>query len=459
MIMRSAVKTLMALAAGALITVPSAGFADAVTEWNANAGEVAKAACISPAPDPFHESRLYAMVHVAIHDALNAIDRRTTPYAYDGPTQPNASPEAAVAAAAHAVLEAELPISIPPIFPPDLNCLGNALDLADAAYAAALAALPDDQARADGIALGEAAAEAVIALRAGDGADTPFLDFAYAEGSVPGAYRFTPGTPFAAAPGWGEVTPFALKRADQFRPRPPYSVSCGKPAPIRHSGNCRRYAEDYEEVRLFGGNDPGSSRTPDQSQIAIFWLESSPLAWNRIARQVTADRGLDMWENARLFGVLNMGLADGYVASMNTKYHYAFWRPVTAIHEGDNDGNPFTAGDPTWEPFDPTPPIPDYDSAHAVQGAVAAEVMRLVFGTDQIAFDACSLSLRDPNQRCGASDEVRRQYTSFSEAAAENGLSRILVGYHFRDAVNQGLKHGRKIGRATVTGHMRPVYE
>ena len=150
----------------------------------------------------------------------------------------------------------------------------------------------------------------------------------------------------------------------------------------------KKYATDYEEVKRLGGdgvNTP-SARTADETEIALFWLESSPLQWNRIARTVSNDAGLDAWENARLFGLLNLALADGYISSFETKNHYNFWRPVTAIREGDNDGNRRTDGDTTWTPLVTTPPIPDHDSAHSVEGGAAAQVLMRFFGTDRHRF-------------------------------------------------------------------------
>jgi hypothetical protein len=179
------------------------------------------------------------------------------------------------------------------------------------------------------------------------------------------------------------------------------------------------------------------------------------LAWNRIARSVSATQGLDAWQNARLFGLLNMALADGYVASFATKYHYRFWRPVTAIREAAADGNPGTTADPAWMSLRPTPPIPDYESAHAVQGAAAAQVMARVFGRDNVGFSACSLSL-PAGSTCTDANPVRRSYRGFRQAAAENGESRVLVGFHFRDAVEKGLRHGRQIGEWTVDQALTP---
>jgi hypothetical protein len=428
--------------------------ADAVTDWNANIGGVAMAACISPAPNPFHESRLYGMVHVAVHDALNAIQRRSQPYAYDAIAPAGASPAAAVAAAAYSVLASEVPKLPAAFFGP---CIPGAMQLAGQQYAAALAAIPDGQAKADGIAVGQAAADAIVAMRANDGSDTPFADFAYKEGKAPGEWRFTDGAPFAAAPGWGSVTPFVLERADQFRPQPPYPVSCDSHSAKTYTGSCALYARDFEDIKNYGGTG-ASLRTPDETQIGMFWVESSPLAWNRITRSVSPGFGYDLWDNARLFALLNMGMADGYVASLSTKYHYNYWRPETAVRLADSDGNPSTSGDPTWTPLAaPTPPVPDYESAHAVEGATAAEVLRRVFGTDQVKFDNCSLTLPDPTQRCGGANEVRREYSTFSQAAAENGRSRVLCGYHFQNAVDKGLQHGRRIGAEAVKRYMQPT--
>jgi hypothetical protein len=211
-------------------------------------------------------------------------------------------------------------------------------------------------------------------------------------------------------------------------------------------------------VKRLGGDGvtTPSERTPDQTEIALFWVESSPLQWNRIARTVAEDAGLDLWENARLFGLLNMALADGYIGSFETKYLYNYWRPVTAIQTADTDGNPDTAVDPTWTPLVQTPPIPDHDSAHSVEGGAAAQVLLRFFGTDEISFETCSLTL-PPGSTCNDAAMVTRSFTSFSEAAEENGISRILVGFHFRNAVEQGVKHGRRIGNLAVSKFLRPV--
>jgi hypothetical protein len=417
--------------------------ADAVLAWNEYAGQAAIAACIAPTANPLHESHMYAMAHVAIHDALNAIDRRSRPYAFDARVSRSASPEAAVASAARGVLVPVLG-QLPDPFPQE--CIDAGVASVEANYAAALSAIPDGTAKTEGVATGAAAASAILALRAADGSDTPLLDFDYPQGTDPGEYRFTPGTPFAFAPGWADVTPFVLRDSSQFRANAPFAVTA------------RRYTVDFEEVKRLGGDGvtTPSERTDDQTQIALFWVESSPLQWNRIARAVSEDAGLDLWENARLFGLLNMALADGYVGSFETKYLYNFWRPVTAIQTADTDGNPDTLADPTWTPLVPTPPIPDHDSAHAVEGGAAAQVLIRFFGTDDISFQTCSLTL-PPGSTCGDASVVMRSFTSFSQAAEENAVSRILVGFHFRNAVEQGVKHGRRIGNLAVSKFMRPL--
>ena len=258
---------------------------DPVVAWNANAGEAAVAACFLGGYAP-QEARMYAMVQVAVHDALNGIDRRSRPYAVDLQTAPEASPEAAVAAAAREVL---VPVLGSLAFFLPADCVNAGIATVEADYATALAAIPDGPAKIQGLALGQAAADAVLTLRAADGFDTPTVDPNYQEGTAPGEYRYTPGTPFAFAPGLGDdLTPFVLKDSSQFRPGPPYQLGS------------RKYAADVNEVQRLGGDDvtTPSARTDEQTEIALFWLESSPLAWNRIARTVSTAQGLDAWENA-----------------------------------------------------------------------------------------------------------------------------------------------------------------
>jgi hypothetical protein len=428
----------------AAYAAPAGG--DTVIGWNAHAGEAAMKACIAPLDDPFHESRIYAMMHIAIHDALNAVDRRFQPYAFDKRVEPGASADAAVAAAARDVLVpllGQLPRELPFI---TQACIDASLASVEGAYAAALAALPDAPAKAQGIAAGQAAAAAILARRAADGAVGPFLNSSCPKDTPPGKYQCTPGANFIAFEVWEKVTPFALQDGTQFRPGPPYAVTE------------KAYTADYNEVKSLGGDGSAtpSARTADQTQIAYFWWESSPLKWSRIARTASANSGFSPWQNARLFALLNMALADGYVAMSATKNHYSYWRPVTAIRAGETDGNPDTAGDPAWTPLRPTPANQDYASGHSIEGAVGAEVLKQVFGTDGVSFQDCGVKL-PAGSACGDPSPVLRSYSSFSQAATENAFSRILIGFHFRKSIEEGTQYGRKIGERAAANYLRPV--
>lgn len=408
-----------------------------VVVWNENAGKAAIAACLAPGNNPPFEARMYAIEQLAVHDALQAIRHRSEPYVYHGHAR-GASVPAAVATAAHDTL-----VDVIGHLPTPLaDCVDPGIASVEGDYAAAMAGVRSGAARDKGVAVGRAAAAAILAARAGDGSDTTMVDPTYPEGTAPGEYRFTPGTPFAFLPHWGDVTPFALRSAAQFLPEPPYAL------------NSPQYARDLNEIKRLGGDGvtTPSDRTPRQTQTALFWLESSPLAWNRMGRELATTHHLDPWEAARMFGLLDAGLADGYIASFHVKFDvYRYWRPVTAIRLADTDGNAATSADPTWTPLVTTPPIPDYDSAHAVEGAIAASVFRGFFGTRELPVTACSLTLPDADQTCTGAHPVVRSYASPSRAAAENGVSRILVGFHFRHAVQAGLEHGRHIGRYTVS--------
>jgi len=411
--------------------------------WNARASEAATKACIAPLDDPLHESRMYAMMHVAIHDALNAIDRRFRPYTFDKRAEPGASPDAAVAAAARDVLVPLLD-QLPRLPFITQSCVDAGVASVETAYTAALAALPDTPAKAQGIAVGKAAAVAILALRVTDGPAGPFLNLNCPKDTPPGKYQCTPGFPFIAFELWEKVTPFVLQDSAQFRPGPPYTVTD------------KAYTADFNEVKSLGGDGATtpSARTADQTQIALFWWESSPLKWSRIARAASANTGLDLWQNARLFGLLNMALADGYIAMVATKNHYNYWRPVTAIQGGDTDGNPDTTGDRFWTPLRPTPADQDYASGQSIEGGAGAEVLKQFFGNDRINFQDCGVTL-PAGSTCSDPSPVLRSYTSFSQAATENAYSRIPIGFHFRKSVEAGTEYGRKIGERAVTNYLQ----
>jgi hypothetical protein len=204
------------------------------------------------------------------------------------------------------------------------------------------------------------------------------------------------------------------------------------------------YARDFDEVKRVGGKN-STTRTAVQSEIAQYWYEGSPQGWSRVARVVAAQRGLSSWENARLLALVNAVIADGYIAGADTRYHYNFWRPVTAIRAGDTDGNDATTADLAWETFLNTPPLPDYPSTHSVAGGAASAVLARFFGDDKVAF---TMTSGPPFSG------ITRSFSSFSQAAQENADSRVYAGIHFRSACRDGIKLGQQIGRRAYAQHL-----
>ncbi|HEX2541073.1 MAG TPA: vanadium-dependent haloperoxidase [Caldimonas sp.] len=380
--------------------------AHAVVHWNSIAGE---AFAPSQGTNPMAQSRTLAILHAAIHDSLNAIDRRYASYTPGLPTAPQASVDAAVAAAAREVLVQLLP---------------DRAAFVEAAYAHALAPVGDAPARSAGIAIGQAIAQATLRRRDGDGAESAAQP-AYVPGSASGEYRFTAPFTFAAQPGWGRVRPFVIDLRQH---------ALDGPLPL----DSARYARDLAEIKALGRVD-STTRSAEQSEIARFWYEDSPLGWNRIANSVVRERGLDEWQAARAFALVHFAMADGFIAGFDAKYRHRFWRPVTAIHAAADDGNRRTEADPAWQPLLVTPPVPDYPSTHTVLGWAAAEVLIELFGDSQ-RFSLTSLTLPG----------VSREYRGFSQAAQENGLSRLYAGIHFRHAVEHGRRQGRSVGKAVA---------
>ena len=386
--------------------------ANAVTHWNAVATD---AFTPSQGTNPVGQSRTLAILHAAIHDAINAIDRRYEPYTSGLAAAPGASVDAAVAAAARDVLVALLP---------------DQSAMVETAYSRALGGIRDGAAKAAGIALGQASAAATLSRRQGDGAEAAG-EPAFVPRPGPGEYQFTPPFNFAALPGWGRVKPFVIDLREH-----------GLEGPDRLSS--AQYARDLAYLKAIGDIN-SRIRTEAQSEIAQFWYEDSPLGWNRIANTVVRQRKLDNWSAARAFALVNFAMADGYIAGFEAKYKFRFWRPETAIHEAATDGNKLTEADPAWKPFQVTPPVPDYPSTHTIVGWAAAEVLVDLLG-DRLRYSADSLTLPG----------VTRDFKGFSAAAEENGLSRIYAGIHFRQAVKDGRRQGRSIGRA-VAEALAPV--
>ena len=346
----------LALAIGA---VNSLDGADPFTFWNTVAGN---ALAPTQGTNPVGQSRTYAILHASIHDTLNAIDSRYSSYTPGLPQDPGASGAAAVAATSRSVL---------------ITLVPDQSDLIRTAYANELAVIADGPAKTREIALGEAAAQSILRRQQEDGVDRS-ANPVFIPRTGPAEYQFTEPFSFALFPGWGRVTPFAIDLKEHELDGPLAASSA-------------RYAQDFQFVTTIGRVD-SQTRTAEQSEIAQFWYEDCPLAWNRITNTVVRRRGLDPWQAARAFALVNFAMADAYIAGFDGKFKFRFWRPITAIQNAANDGNESTEPDPAWQPLLVTPPVPDYPSTHSVVGAAAAEILIDLLG-DRIRYETTSLTL------------------------------------------------------------------
>jgi hypothetical protein len=421
--------------------LPGSAHADVVTDWNAVAEAVAPRF-----GGPQQQIRAQAMVQIAVHDALNAIESRFDAYVWEGPAAPGASPDAAVAASArHTLLELLAPL-------PDSALKQAAIAAIETAYLATVGPGPYNAATQAGINAGVDAAEAILARRTGDGSDTPHLPYTLPPGR--GVYQPTPNPEFPAAitpsfAGWAFVTPFALRHGFQFEVDPGDIFDLTGEA----------YTRQYNEVRQLGdARVRGALPNSEESDIARFWPGGGS-NWNLTARVIVEGKGLDRWEHARLFALLNIAQADAAIANQVWKYTYTFWRPVTAIRWPD-DGNPNTASDAVWRPFLVTPPYPDFPCALPTFTGAAAESLRQFFGTDHVpftrTFNAPAVPLPAPMAPLPAK-VITRSFDSLSEAVAEARSARVYAGIHFREGCVAGARQGEQIGRFVFLHELRPV--
>ena len=370
----------------------SAQRVNAVIEWNRTLLAIVRTPGAQPAT--IHSTRNFAILHAAIYDAVNNVAPKFSPYLVSLPNVPRSASEIAAAdEAAHDVL-----VSLYPAFQLSL----------DTELQQDLAQLPDNERKAQGVAAGQAVAVQLLAARSADGAN--LTSPSYVPGTQPGDYQLTPPN-FAPADftQWSQVTPFALARANEFRPGPPPALTSDT------------YTEVFNEVKDLGFI-ASTTRTAEQTQIGKFWNGNIQDFWNEIAQTAALAHHLNLQDSARLFALLNISLADTTIAFFDAKYAYNFWRPVTAVQLADTDGNPLTDPNPTWLPLSTkTAPDPSYPGAHSAISRAGATVLRFYFG-DQFTFDVTSESLTG----------VTRHFTSFSAAAEEAGLSRIYAGQHFR---------------------------
>lgn len=361
-----------------------------------------------------------ATVHIAVYDAVNPFYRTHEPHVVDVAAPAGAAPEAAAAAAAHRVLVQ--------LYPRQRRVLDDALALS-------LAKVPAGP-RERGADFGRFVAEQVLERRKGDRADDAGT---YTPGSAAGVWRPTaPGFKAALLPRWGKVRGFAVREGVTRRPPGPPPLSSAA------------YAAAFREVRALGGKD-SAARTPEQTEIALFWADdpgtsTPPGHWNLIAQEVARARGNTLAQNARLFALLNMSLADNAILCWWCKFTFAFWRPITAIRESDENGNTPAPTEPGWTPLLDTPPFPAYTSGHSSFSGAAASVLANFFGTDRVRFESMSEGLPG----------VRRSFASFSAAAAEAGMSRIYGGIHWQFDNVDGLAAGREVGEYVSREALRP---
>lgn len=393
-----------------LAATAGAANADVVTEWAEHAVAAGYAARQGPPP----HTRIAAIAHLAMFEAMNSIDMRYRPYRARLAPEAGASRDAAGAAAAHYVLVRAYP--------------DRAKEL-DRTLQASLAAVSDEAAKAKGVRLGERAAAAILAERASDGAAGPDT---YRPFTAPGKYV---PTVLPAGSRWGAVKPFALKAGDQFRPPAPYALASAE------------WAKDYNEVKRMGAKT-GSARSTEQSDIARFWELTGPACYEPLVRQVAAAKGLDALQKAHLYALVSMAAADALISVFDAKYAYNFWRPVTAIRNGDLSGNDAVARDAAWEPLIPTPMHPEYPCAHCITQAAVAGVLEHFFG------DAIPTVKLTSTTAPG----VTRVYTRLSDYVSEVIDARVYDGVHYRTSGEVGADMGRKIAQYTVRNHLVPQY-
>lgn len=405
----------------ALALAAGSACADSVTDWNATA-----TAAAVPFGGPPQRAYMIATAQIAVHDALNSINRRYETYAVVPQANPGANPDAAVAAAARDVLIAQLSRA------PDNAGKAAARASVETSYLAALGAIPDSPSKQQGIAAGQAAAAAILAMRSNDGSATPNLPYTLAAG--PGVYQSTaPNYPVPANAGWAMVRPFAMVSNDQFRSDPSELFDLASAT----------YTRDYNEVKSVGSAAVRNA-APDseESRIARYWGNGGA-DWNGVSRAIVAGMGLDRWQHARLFALVEIAETDAGISVFDTKYTYNFWRPVTAIRWAD-DGNPATASDPDWLPYLVTPPYPDYTCGLTTSSGSAIEVLRRYFGTDEVPYTFTAAGLT-------------RSFDTLSQAAQEGADARVYSGIHFRTGCETGIRQGEKVGRFVFLHLLKPV--
>ena len=400
-------RMVLPIALASLLGVPTA-MADVVTDWNITANEVV--AGLPPPP----ANRTLAMVQTAVYEAVNAITKR---YPADRVT-PNAASDASVAAAVAAANRAML-----------LRLVPSQQVAIDKSYGAAIAAIAEGPAKTAGIAVGEQAATAVLAWRADDNAAAPER---YRPATTAGVYV---PTPIPAVPQWPQRKPWVMTSSDQFRPGPPPPLTSAV------------WARDYNEIKAIGAKN-STARTPAQTETARFWEANGPVIYYPVVRSVANVSGREVTQNARLLALTAQAIDDALIAVFDAKYHYNFWRPVTAIRNGDIDGNDATERDAGWLPFVDAPMHPEYPCAHCIVSGAVAGVLAAEIG----AGPTPTLSTTSPT-----APGVVHSWTSIDDFALEVANGRIYEGVHYRNSAEVGTAMGKKIGALTAKNALRPA--
>jgi hypothetical protein len=415
----------MLLIAATIPPVAQAASPNAVLEWNAHASDALMNLPTATIPGagqtPLVGGLHLAMVQGAVYDAVNAIDGRYRPYLRGLPAAPHwASKEAAVATAAHHVL-----VGIVPQLPQAI------LDRLNALYTASLGAVSDGPRKAAGVAIGAAAASAMLTNRADDGRYVPF---ALTPGTDPGEWR--PDLPgFVSDPfAWvAFVRPFTLRNTSQFRSDGPNDLGS------------RRYAKEFNEVKELG-SATSTTRSVEQTAVALFYTENPSVLWNRTYRAIAQDRRLSLVDSARLFGMLGIAAADAGINCWNDKWFFSFWRPITAIRLADTDGNRRTEADPAWLPLGPTPPYSDHSSGYNCLTGAFVHTARAFFGTDRMRFTVHSNATN-----------ADRSYTRVTDPVKDTIDARVWLGIHFRTADVQGAELGKDVSQWVTKHFFQPI--
>jgi hypothetical protein len=387
---------------------PATGFANVITDWD----EIA-VAVVTPMP-PYAAQRVMGMVHAAMFDAVNSIERRYRPYLVQIPADAATSKEAAAAAAAASVLATV-----------DEKTSGEM----KAALATHLGSISDNEAKSDGVKLGQIVAAKVLEARANDGADAPD---AYRPRTTPGVYV---PTPITAASTWPNLKPFVMANPAQFRPKPPISLGS------------KEWATDFNELKDYGGKT-SVQRSAQQTETARFWLMVGPQAYHPFVRRLVTARQMGVGDSARFMALVAIGLNDALIAVFDAKYYYNFWRPITAIRNGDIDGNPATDPDATWQPIDNTPMHPEYPCAHCILSGSVAGVVKAALGDADIP----EIAMTSPT-----APGVTHRWTNMTAFTDEVANARIWAGFHYRFSTRVGTEMGLQIGEYVVRNSLQPV--